>query len=40
MTTINMVSARYFQEDGKSGREWIAECRKKAYESSEAVTRR
>ena len=40
MTTINMVTARYFQEDMKSVCEWITECRTKAYKSSEAVTRR
>ena len=29
---INMVTARYFQEDRKSVCEWITECRTKAYE--------
>ena len=32
MAIINMVTARYFQEDGKSVCEWITECRTKAYE--------
>ena len=40
MTTINMVTARYFQEDEKSVREWISESRTKAYELTEGFTRR
>ena len=40
MTTINVVTARYFQMDGKSGCKWITECRTKAYESSEEIARR
>ena len=39
MTIINMFTARYFQEDGKSVCEWIIECRVNAYELGNGVTR-
>ena len=40
MVMVNLLTARYFREDEKSVYVWITECRMKAYESSEAVTRR
>ena len=35
-----MLTARYFEEDGKRVCEWIAECRRKSNKMSERVTRR
>ena len=40
MAMIDVLTARYFQEDEKSVREWISESRTKAYELSEGFTRR
>ena len=40
MAIINMFTARYFQEDGKSVCKWITECRTKAYEFSGGIMTR
>ena len=40
MAIMNMVTARYFQEDGKYVHKWITECRMKGYKLSEAFTKR
>ena len=40
MAMIDVPTARYFQEDEKSVREWITESRTKAYELSEVFTKR
>ena len=40
MTRIDVLTARYFQEDGKSVHEWISKCRTNANESSEEFMKR
>ena len=40
MMIINVLTARYFEEDGKRVCKWIAECRRKSNKMSEGVTRR